>query len=92
MKIEVAVNKNDTTKKRGDLLEELAKKLLEAQNYLVETEVRKTGMEIDLLCKHKVNSKEIYVECKAYKNNKIQADVIKNIVGIKNIEGYNEVG
>lgn len=92
MKIEVSVNQGDSTKKRGDLLEELAKKLLEAQNYLVETEIRKTGMEIDLLCTHKTNSKQIYVECKAYKeDNKIQSNVIKNIVGIKSIENYNEV-
>jgi hypothetical protein len=93
MKIEVAIQKNENPKARGDLLEELTKKLLEAQNYEVETEVRNTGMELDLLCKQKANkSKKVYVECKAYKDtNKIQSDVIKNIVGIKNIENYSEV-
>ncbi|HQR74073.1 MAG TPA: restriction endonuclease, partial [Sulfurovum sp.] len=93
MKIEVAIKDGDSPKQRGDLLEGLAKKLLEAQNYEVETEIRNTGMELDLLCKHKANnSKQIYVECKAYKeSNKIQADVIKNIVGIKNIKNYTEV-
>jgi Holliday junction resolvase-like predicted endonuclease len=93
MKIEVAIKDEDSSKQRGDLLEGLAKKLLEAQNYEVETEIRNTGMELDLLCKNKANnSKQIYVECKAYKeSNKIQADVIKNIVGIKNIKNYTEV-
>lgn len=92
MNIEVAIKEGDSTKQRGDLLEDLAKKLLEAQNYEVETEIRNTGMELDLLCKNKANtSKQIYVECKAYKeSNKIQADVIKNIVGIRDIEGYSE--
>lgn len=92
MKIEVAVKDGDSSKQRGDLLEDLAKKLLEAQNYEVETEIRNTGMELDLLCKNKANnSKQIYVECKAYKeSNKIQADVIKNIVGIRDIEEYSE--
>ena len=92
MKIEVAIKDGDSPKQRGDLLEDLAKKLLEAQNYEVEIEIRNTGMELDLLCKNKANnSKQIYVECKAYKeSNKIQSDVIKNIVGIRDIEGYSE--
>ena len=39
MKIEVAVNNEDTTKKQGDLLEKIAKELLESHNYQVETEL-----------------------------------------------------
>jgi len=91
--IEVGVNSGDSTKQKGDLLENLAKKLLEAQNYEVETEIRNVGTELDLLCKNKANQhKKIYVECKAYnENNKIQSDVIKNIVGIQSIDGYEEV-
>jgi len=91
--IEVAVHKDDTTKQKGDLLENLAEKLLKVQNYQVEKEIRKVGAELDLLCTNKANiNKEIYIECKAYKaNNKIQADVIKNIVGIQTIEEYEEV-
>jgi len=93
VKIEVTIKDEDSTKQRGDLLEGLAKKLLEIQNYEVGTEIRNTGMELDLLCRNKANgSKQIYVECKAYKeSNKIQADVIKNIVGIKTIKNYSEV-
>ncbi len=91
--IEIAVKVDDTTKHKGDLLEDLAKKLLESQNYEVETELRKVGAELDLLCTNKANKyKKIYVECKAYKKgNNIQADVIKNIVGIQTIESYDEV-
>lgn len=92
--IEVCINKNDKNQKnRGDLLEKIAKEFLERLGYNVETNVRKTGVELDLLCKANVNSsKQIYVECKAYQEgNKIQANVIKNIVGIRGIRDYDEV-
>ena len=92
MKIEVAVNNEDAQKKKGDLLEKIAKDLLESQNYEVETEMRRTGMELDLFCKNKANpSKKIYVECKAYdEGKKIQADVIKQLSGIREINDYEE--
>lgn len=50
-------------------------------------------MELDLLCKSNANiSKKVYVECKAYQlDNKIQADAIKNIVDIRELENYEEV-
>jgi len=89
----MAVRAEDTTKQKGDLLEGLAEKLLKTQNYEVETEIRKVGAELDLLCTNKANkNKKIYVECKAYKeDSKIQAGVIKNIVGMQAIEEYDEV-
>lgn len=92
MKIEVSVNNEDPTKKQGDLLEKIAKQLLESQNYEVETELRRTGMELDLLCTYKANpSRKIYVECKAYgENNKIQADIIKQLIGTRMLQGYEE--
>ena len=92
MKIEVAVNNEDAKKKKGDLLEKIAKDLLESHNYQVETEIRRTGVELDLLCKSRANpSKKIYVECKAYEEgNKIQADVIKQLYGTREIHGYEE--
>lgn len=94
MKIQVCIDKNDKNQKnRGDLLEKLSKEFLEGLDYNVETEVKKTGMELDLLCKANANpAKKIYVECKAYQtDNKIQADVIKNLVGIRELENYEEV-
>lgn len=91
MKIEVAISKGDTTTEQGNLLEELAKKLLISQGYEVSQNLRFTGTEIDLLCTHKVSGREIYVECKAYKHdNKIQAGVIKQLAGTKTIDGYTE--
>src|SRR5947207_8507152 len=92
MKIEVAVNNEDAMKKKGDLLEKIAKDLLETLNYQVATEIRRTGMELDLLCKNKANfSKIVYVECKAYdENNKIQSDVITKLMGIRAHREYEE--
>jgi len=85
MKIEVACHKKDTTKDKGDLLESLSKELLEAQGYDVIKEIRFTGVELDLLCKHKVSGKEIYVECKAQKD-KIGAPILRQLLGT--VTGY----
>ena len=88
MFIEFGLVNSATKKQKGDLLEDLAKQVLENQFYNVEQEERRTGMELDLLCVHKSNpNKKIYVECKAYsKNNHVQSDVIKQLVGTISIE------
>jgi hypothetical protein len=89
MKIEVACAREDNTKQKGDLLENLAKSLLEAQNYVVIQEIRIVGAELDLLCKHNVSGKEIYVECKAQKD-PISAPVIRQLWGTVDCEEYAE--
>lgn len=89
MKIEVACTREDTTKQKGDLLEKLAKSLLEAQSYTVIEEIRIIGAELDLLCKHKVSGKIIYVECKAQKD-PISAPVIRQLWGTVDCEEYAE--
>ncbi|PWR00007.1 restriction endonuclease, partial [Leucothrix pacifica] len=91
MKIEVAVPQKATTKVKGDLLENIAKKLLEAQNYEVEQEVRNTGVEVDLLCQSKTNNnKKISVECKAYRDKKIDSGIIDKMLGVKSRKKYAE--
>ncbi len=92
MKIEVAINDQEPQKKKGDLLESIATELLKAHNYEVENQIRNTGVELDLLCQHKANiSKKIYVECKAYAEDKrIQSDVITHLHGIWGIKKYEE--
>ncbi|GAA0537423.1 hypothetical protein GCM10009098_01080 [Rheinheimera aquimaris] len=89
MKIEVACEKGSSNKAKGDLLEKLAKKLLLSQNYDVIEEIRVVGAELDLLCKHKVNGKKIYVECKAQKE-PISAPVLRQLWGTVDIEEYSE--
>ncbi|MFP3977626.1 restriction endonuclease [Marinobacter sp. KMM 10035] len=89
MKIEVACKKDNSNKDKGDLLEELAKKLLLAQHYDVIDEVRVIGAELDLLCKHRVSGKVIYVECKAQKE-PISAPVLRQLWGTVDFEEYSE--
>ncbi len=89
MKIEVVCKKGDNTKKKGDLLEQLSKKLLEAQGYNVTEEIRIVGAELDLLCEHKVNKKVIYVECKAQKD-PIAAPILRQLWGTVDCEDYSE--
>lgn len=89
MKIDVACKKGSSKKAKGDLLEKLAKKLLLAQNYDVIEEIRTVGAELDLLCKHRVNAKEIYVECKAQKD-PISAPVLRQLWGTVDFEEYSE--
>ncbi|MCC5878227.1 MAG: restriction endonuclease [Candidatus Sumerlaeia bacterium] len=89
MKIDVACIKGATPKAKGDLLENLAEKLLEAQHYEVIKEIRTVGAELDLLCKHKVNGKQIYVECKAHKD-PLAASVLRQLWGTVDYEEYSE--
>ena len=89
MKIDVACKKGSSNKAKGDLLEGLAKRLLVAQNYEVIEEIRIVGAELDLLCKHRVNDKKIYVECKAQKD-PIPAPVLRQLWGTVDCEEYSE--
>ena len=90
MKIEVAVENNDSPKDRGDLLEGLIGKLLKIQSYDVISEIRLTGVELDLLAEHKYNKKQVYVECKAYRGQTISAEVVTKLFGIRGIKKYQE--
>lgn len=90
MNIEICTPSSATTKDKGDLLEKLSKNMLEAQNYFVQEEVRKTGSELDLLCEHRVSKKKIYVECKAFRDKKIDAPIIRQLLGTVVFEDYAE--
>ncbi|MEN2752565.1 restriction endonuclease [Psychrobacter sp. FBL11] len=89
MKIEVACTDASSTKTKGDLLENLAEQLLTNQSYKVIKEVRTASAELDLLCKHFINGKEIYVECKAQRNN-IAAPTLRQLWGTVDSEDYAE--
>lgn len=89
MKIEIACRSEDSTKAKGDLLESLATDLLSAQSYKVIEEIRVTGAELDLLCKHEVSGKEIYVECKAQAGN-IGAPILRQLNGTVDAYDYSE--
>jgi hypothetical protein len=80
--IEIAVSEEVSTTEKGRLLEKLGREVLEAMQYEVIEEVRLTGIEVDLLAKHKVSSEVVYIECKAYKDTTtISADVLTKLLG-----------
>lgn len=85
----MACEKSDNNTDKGNIFEDLAEKLLKAQGYVVTKQVRCTAVELDLLCKHKTNGKEIYVECKAH-NNTIQSGVLKELLGTIALKNFNE--
>jgi hypothetical protein len=89
MKIEIATLAEDANKVKGDLLEDLATELLEAYNYKVIKEIKFTGMELDLLCTHRINQKDIYVECKALSDN-VGAPIIRQLWGTVDMMDYAE--
>ena len=85
MKIEVASIVGEPPKVKGDLFEKLSKDLLEALGYEVIEEIRFVGVELDLLCKHRVNHRQVYVECKAHKD-KVSATILRQLLGT--VTGY----
>lgn len=89
MDIEVAVPQEYTTKQKGDLLEELVADFMKVQGYIVEREVRITASELDLLCKHKVTKKIVYVECKAYRET-LSANILNQLLGTVVNNNYQE--
>ncbi len=78
--IEICVKEESSTTEKGHLLEELVANILEIQQFEVVKTIRVTGMEIDILARHKVNHAQILVECKAWESN-LPADVISKLLG-----------
>lgn len=95
MRIIVAFKNGEAEKAKGDLVEDLAAHLLKAQNYEItenERNIRSTGVEIDLQCRHKaVKGQLIYVECKAYaEDNKISSGVIDKLIGVRTRKKFSQ--
>lgn len=78
--IEVCVKDGSSNTERGRLLEKLAAKTLEIQQFEVVDTIRVTGMEIDVLARHKINNTQVLAECKAWDSN-LPADVISKLLG-----------
>ena len=89
MRIEVATNASEPTKTKGDLLENLSAQVLKQQNYEVMQQVRKTATELDLLCKHNVSTRTLYVECKAHRDT-LSSKVLTNLLGTLHFHNYDE--
>jgi len=87
--VEVTVKEGDSSKERGDLLENLAKRaLLALQHEHVRTEVRVTGCELDLIATESQTGKRIVLECKAYRDRNISADILTKMLGNVVVHDY----
>jgi hypothetical protein len=89
MLIEVVKTNNSANTEKGNRLEELAEEFMKTQGYDVSRQVRITASELDLLCKHKVSGKLVYVECKAHRET-LSANVLTNILGVVDFNDYSE--
>src|SRR5690242_6639101 len=82
VEVEVTVKEGDSSTQRGALLESLAKRVLVAlQHEYVKTDVRVTGCELDILAIEKQTGAKVAVECKAYRDRTISADVLTKMLG-----------
>jgi len=89
LSIEVTVKEGDTSTERGKLLELLAKRVLNAlQHDHIKTEVRVTGCELDLTAEERQTGRKILVECKAYRDRSIAADVLSKLIGNMVIQDF----
>jgi len=73
IKIILDPKKSDTQK--GDFFENLVRHIFETQRYDITQRVNFTGMEIDLIAKHKDRLETVYIECKA--REKLESNDIK---------------
>jgi Holliday junction resolvase-like predicted endonuclease len=78
--IEVCVKEDSSTTEKGKLLEELAAHVLKVQQYEITESLKVTGIEVDVLAKHKINDSEILVECKAWEGT-LPSDTVSKLLG-----------
>jgi hypothetical protein len=64
-KIEIIIDPIRTQSEKGDFFEDLVRHIFETQRYEIRQRVNFTGMEIDLVAKHRDRSETAYIECKA---------------------------
>jgi hypothetical protein len=79
--IEVAVSKDISTTAQGNLLENLVSEILQVLQYSTDTNVRVSGMEVDLIARHNISGEKVYVECKAYRDTPLSADTLTKLLG-----------
>ena len=78
--IEISIKETESSTDKGRILEKLTARLLKKQQFDVIDTIRVTGMEVDVLAKHRITNSTILVECKAW-DNALPADVISKLLG-----------
>jgi hypothetical protein len=89
VRIEMIAKEGDSSVRRSELLEALAKRILCAlQCKAVSTNVRVTGMELDVVGEDAHTGERMLIECKAYRDQTVAADAIFKLLGQVNFRGY----
>jgi len=73
--IKIILDSKKSNSQKGDFFEDLVRHIFEAQRYDITQRVNFTGMEIDLIAKHKDKLETAYIECKA--REKLESNDIK---------------
>ncbi len=63
--IKIILDPEISESQKGNFFEDLVRRIFETQRYDITQRVNFTGMEIDLIAKHKDRSETAYIECKA---------------------------
>lgn len=63
--IKIILEKGSSNKAKGNCFEELMRRILTMHQYDIKSNINFSGMEIDLVAKHRHNNESLYVECKA---------------------------
>lgn len=80
--VEVTVKEGDSSTERGGLLEKLARRVLAAKQYdFISANVRVTGTELDVIAQDRQTGGKIFVECKAFRDKNVNAEVLKKLAG-----------
>ena len=78
--IEISIKETESTTDKGRILEKLTSKLLRKQQFDVVDTIRVTGMEVDVLARHRITNTTVLVECKAW-DSALPADVVSKLLG-----------
>jgi len=73
--IKIILDPEKLDSQKGEVFEDLVRRIFETQRYDITQRVNFTGMEIDLIAKHKDRSETAYIECKA--RERLNSDDIK---------------
>jgi Holliday junction resolvase-like predicted endonuclease len=79
-KLSLKAPENWTNTEKGTFFEEFISELIKPMGYSITSQVRFTGMEIDLLAKHDISNEIVFVECKAYSDS-MPSDFITKLLG-----------
>lgn len=90
MYIKVLARKGVPAKEQGDAFESFIARWMKKLGYSIIRNVRTTACELDILCKNNISGKSIYVECKAYNETKISANLLTSFLGKVHFKEYAE--